>query len=78
VLFKSEQKEAKELEQQKKVFKTKCMVQIKCCDLIIDGGSTENLVSTEVMKKLNLTRLNHLNPYHVSWLNKGQQVTVTK
>jgi hypothetical protein len=30
------------------------------------------------MNKLNLTRLNHPNPYHVSWLNKGQQVTVTE
>jgi hypothetical protein len=78
VLLKSEQKEAKEPEQRKKVFKTKCKVQGKCCNLIIDGGSTENLVSTEVMNKLNLTRLNHPNPYRVSWLNKGQHVTVTE
>jgi hypothetical protein len=68
---KKKKKEAKELEQQKKVFKTKCKVQGKCCNLIIDGGSRENLVSTEVMNKLNLTRLNHSNPYLVSWLNKG-------
>jgi hypothetical protein len=41
VLLKSEQKEAKEPEQRKKVFKTKCKVQGKCCNLIIDGGSTK-------------------------------------
>jgi hypothetical protein len=40
VLPKYEQKEAKEPEQRKKVFKTKCKVQGKCCNLIIDGGST--------------------------------------
>jgi hypothetical protein len=44
----------------------------------MDGRSIDNLVSTEVMIKMNLTRLEHPNPYHIYWLNKGQQVTVTK
>jgi hypothetical protein len=30
------------------------------------------------MNKLNLTRLNHPNPYLVSWLKMGQQVTMNE
>jgi hypothetical protein len=78
VLLKYEQKATEELEQRNKVFKTKCKVQGKCCNLVIDGGSTENLVSTEVMEKLKLKRLVHPTPYHVSWLKRGQQVTMTE
>jgi hypothetical protein len=46
VLLKPEMKAMKEPKPRKRVFKTKCKVQGKCCNLIIDGGSTKNLVST--------------------------------
>ena len=59
------------------MFKMKSKMQGKCCKLIIDGGSTKNLVSTEVKRKLNL-KCEHHNPYRVSWLKKGQQVTTTE
>ena len=71
VLVKLEKKEAKGPEQRKKVFKTKCKVQGKCCNLIIDGGSNENLMSTEVMEKLKLKSLVHPNTYRISWLKRG-------
>lgn len=70
VLLKPEKKVVEEPKQRKKVFKTKCKVQGKCCNLIIDGGSTENLVSTKVMEKLKLKSLVHPNPYRVSWLKR--------
>jgi hypothetical protein len=73
VLLKPETKVAEEPEQRKKVFKTKCKIQDKCCHLVIDGGSTKNLVSTEVMEKLKLKIIPHPNPYKVSWLKRGQQ-----
>lgn len=38
----------------------------------------ENLASIEVMEKLKLKCLEHPNPYRVSWLKKGQKVTVTQ
>ena len=60
------------------MFKKKCKVQGKCCNLVIDGGKPKNLVSTEVKRKLNLKCEPDHNPYRVSWLQKDQQVTVTK
>ena len=48
----------------------------KCCKLIIDSGSTDNLVSTEMVEKLGLKRLKHPNPYRVSWLQKGHRLLV--
>jgi hypothetical protein len=71
VLLKPEKKIVEELEQRKKVFKTKCKVQGKCCNLVIDGGSTKNLVSMEFIEKLKLKGIPHPNPYSVSWLQKG-------
>ena len=39
-------KEVDEPPQRKALFRTICKVQGKCCKVIIDGGSTNNLVST--------------------------------
>ena len=42
----------------------------------MDFGSTKNIVSNEMVDKLNLKRIPHTTPYKVSWLNKGQQILV--
>jgi hypothetical protein len=42
----------------------------KVCKVIVDSGSTDNLVSTEMVEKLELKTNAHPNPYKVSWLNK--------
>jgi hypothetical protein len=44
----------------------------------VDSGSTDNLVSTEMVEKLELETTDHPKPYKVSWLQKGHQVNVTK
>jgi hypothetical protein len=46
--------------------------------VIIDSGSTDNLISMEMVEKLELEKTAHPNPYKVSWLQKGHQVMVTK
>jgi hypothetical protein len=46
--------------------------------VIVDSGSTDNLVSIEMVEKLELEIVAHTSPYKVSWLKKGHQVTVTK
>jgi hypothetical protein len=46
--------------------------------VIIDSGSTENLVSTEMVEKLELETTGHPKPYKVSWMQKGHQVMITK
>jgi hypothetical protein len=44
----------------------------------VDNGSTKNLVSTEMVEKMELETIAHPSPYRVSWLQKGHQVNVTK
>jgi hypothetical protein len=44
----------------------------------VDSESTDNLVSTEMVEKMELETSDHPSPYKVSWLQKGHQVSVTK
>ena len=59
-------KQAHEPTQRKSLFRTRCKSQGKCCKTIIDSGSTDNLVSTEMVEKLGLKRMRHPTPYKVS------------
>eukprot|EP00253_Pinus_taeda_P007772 PITA_07772 len=71
-------KEIVEPSQRKTLFRTVCKVQGKCCQMIIDSGNTDNLVSTEVVEKLKLKTMRHPTPYKVSWLQKGHQLLVNE
>lgn len=44
----------REPKQRKELFRTKCKIERKCCNLIIVGGSSYNCVSMEVANQLNL------------------------
>ena len=61
VLCQSEMEQ--ELLQRNNLFRTRCKVAGKCCKVIVDSGSSENLVSEEMVTKLKLERLKHLKPY---------------
>ena len=69
-------KEVDEPAQRKALFRTVCKVQGKYCQVIINSGNTDNLVSTEVVEKLKLKTKKHPTPYKVSWLQKGHQLLV--
>lgn len=71
-------KEVVEPAQRKTFFRTVCKVQGECCQIIIDSGSTDNLVSIEVVDKLKLKTKKHPIPYKVSWLQKGHQLLVNE
>eukprot|EP00253_Pinus_taeda_P015339 PITA_15339 len=71
-------KEIEEPAQRKNLFRTTCKIKGKCCKVIIDSGSTNNLVSTEMMEKLGLAKTVHPTPYKVSWLQKGHRIIVTE
>ena len=45
--------------------------------VIIDRGSCNNLVSSNLVKKLGLTTRSHPHPYHVQWFNDSGKVKVT-
>jgi hypothetical protein len=46
--------------------------------VIIDGGSFNNLVSYDLVKKLELTMRPHQHPYHIQWLNNSGKAKVTQ
>ena len=46
--------------------------------VIIDGGSCNNLVSFDLVKKLGLTTCPHPRPYHIQWLNDSGKAKVTQ
>jgi hypothetical protein len=64
--------------QRNSLFGTTCKTKDRVCKVIIDSGSTDNLVSIDMVEKLEMETTTHLRPYKVSWLKKGHQVTITK
>jgi hypothetical protein len=46
--------------------------------MIIDGGSCNNLASSDMVDKLALTTKPHPHPYHIQWLNNSGKAKVTK
>jgi hypothetical protein len=71
-------KEVEDSTQRTRLFRTTCKTKDWVCKVIVDSGSTDNLVSTEMVEKLELEMTDHPSPYKVSWLQKGHQVSVTK
>eukprot|EP00253_Pinus_taeda_P015196 PITA_15196 len=68
--------ETAEQTQRKALLRTVCKSHGKCCKLIIDSGSTDNLVATEMVETLGLKWMKHRTPYKVSWLQTGHQLLV--
>jgi hypothetical protein len=64
--------------QRNNLFRIACKTKDRVCKVIIDSGSIDNLASTEMVDKLELETIAHLIPYTISWLQKGNQVMVTK
>ncbi|GJV96511.1 putative CCCH-type zinc finger family protein [Tanacetum coccineum] len=53
------------------IFITKCTSKGKIYDMILDGGSCENVVSTYMVDKLGMKTKDHPEPYQLTWLKKG-------
>ena len=77
VLVKTEKK-VHEPSKRKSMFRTEFKSQGKCGKMVIDSGSKDNLVSTEMVEKLGLERMKHPTPYKVSWLQKGHHILVNE
>ena len=60
------------------LFKIRCKMARKCCKVIIDSGSPTNQASKELVTKLQLQRLKHPKPYHVSWIKDEHQILVSE
>jgi hypothetical protein len=69
VLLKLE-KELENPSQRNSLFQTACKTKDRVCKVIVDNGSTDNLVSTEMVEKMELDTVVHPIPYRVSSLQK--------
>ena len=65
-------------EQREQIFRTRCTIGGKTCNLVIDAGSCTNVASTTLVEKLKWPTTIHPHPYKLQWLDKGSQVTVNK
>ena len=45
---------------------------------IVDSGSHKNLISTEVVKQLGLSKTPHPQPYNIRWLRQGRDLRVSQ
>ncbi|PKU61488.1 RNA-directed DNA polymerase [Dendrobium catenatum] len=64
--------------QRHNIFRTRCTVGGRVCQLIIDSGSCENVASTVLIERLNLPTEDHPSPYKLAWIQKGNEVEVSK
>nr|GEW14271.1 putative nucleotidyltransferase, ribonuclease H [Tanacetum cinerariifolium] len=60
------------------ILRTKCTSKEKIYDMIIDGGSCENVVYTYTVEKLGMKTEDHPESYQLTWLKKGTLLKKTK
>lgn len=65
-------------EQRTKLFETYGIIRGFECLIIMDSGSQGNYVSQQMVSFLNLPTEYLARPYHVSWVNQGSRIPVTK
>ena len=64
--------------QRLKVFRTRCTIDGKVFDIIIDGCSSDNIISLKVVKKLGLPTEPQTHPYRVGWITNNIDVKITE
>jgi hypothetical protein len=74
----STQMERVEKNQRHTLFQTKCVIKEQSCRMIVDGGSCNNLTSSDMVDKLALTTKPHPRLCHIQWLNNSGKAKVTK
>ena len=61
-----------------KIFHIKIQVKKTKTDALFESRLQENLITTELVKKLVLEVRDHPNPYPLGWVNKDAKLKVTK
>jgi hypothetical protein len=64
--------------QRHNIFRTRVKVQDRVCDVIIDSGCSENIVSRYMVDKLHLKTQKHPTPYSIGWIRKVGDIKVTE
>ena len=65
-------------DQRNGIFRARCTISKRVCDLIIDSGSLENIASKSLVTKLGLKTEKHPSPYKIGWIKKGMETLVTQ
>jgi hypothetical protein len=65
------EKEVESSFQRNRLFRTACKTKDWACKVIVDSGSTDNIISIEMVEKMELETIEHPSPYKVSWIQKG-------
>lgn len=52
------------------IFRTKCTINEKMCNLLIDNNCTKNIMSKTVVKALDLKMIKHPHPYKINWVTE--------
>lgn len=64
--------------QRHSIFKTRCTVNERACDLMINSGNNENIVSKTIVDKLKLKTHKYPFPYCIEWIKDIRETKVTK
>ena len=59
-----------------KLFRTRYTMQWSLCDLVIDSGSQDNIISKDVVERLQLEKETHFNPYVIGWIKEVSGIWV--
>ena len=62
--------------QRHQLFRTRCMIGRRVFDLIVDSGSSENISSRNVVRKLQLPVEKHHNPYTIGRIKAAEKIDV--
>lgn len=63
--------------QRHSLLRTRCTINDKVCNVILDSGSSENIVSWKLVQALNLKLDLHLHPYKMSWIKKSGEAQIS-
>ena len=64
--------------QRHSLFKTRCTINGKVCNIIINSGSSENFVAKKIVAVLNLKTDPPPDPYKIGWVKKGGEATINE
>ena len=65
-------------DQRNEIFRARCTISKRICDLIIDSGSVENITSKSLVTKLGLKTEKQPSLYKIGWIKKGTKTLVTQ
>nr|GEU35126.1 hypothetical protein [Tanacetum cinerariifolium] len=64
--------------QRHNIFQTRCKINQNVFNVIIDGGSSKNIISRDIVTHLKLTPKKHPKPYKIGWIKVVGEVRVTE